>query len=79
MIRLSDNPALAVSPTDALACSLKKVVLYLSKMRDAFKGQKQLHVNFDPSIQSKEDTTVFIVYSWALVQAGFLPLQLMAV
>jgi hypothetical protein len=75
VIQFSENQALAVSLTDVLAWSHKKVVLHFNKMQGTIGGQGQLHVDFDPSIHSKENTTVFIVYSWWFGRAGLLPLQ----
>ena len=65
-IRLSDNPALIVSPKDALTWILKKVVFANGAKSETPSRAEAPHVNSEPLTHSKEDTMVFIVYSWSL-------------
>ena len=78
-IRVSDNPALIVSPKDALAWSLKKVVFANGAKSETPSRAEAPHVKSEPSTHSKEDTMVFIVYSWSLDKAGLVPSLVMAV
>jgi hypothetical protein len=65
-IRLSDNPALIVGPKDSLTWILKILVFTNGAKSETPSRAEAPHVNSEPSTHSKEDTMVFIVYSWSL-------------
>ena len=78
-IRLSDNPALIVSPKDSLTWILRIVVFTNGAKSETPSRAEAPHVNSEPSTHSKEDTMVFIVYSLALDEAGLVPSLVMCV